>query len=137
MTRESRVRGRNGRFGFSGDADRRCVCGRRLAVHDAVPPHPFGDALLEEDDVVHPDCDGFRLARPPRERALAPALAKLEVSMILLAVDRHSGNIAKAARSLGMARRTLDRRIVELGLRAGITAKYPRTARQPKASTTH
>ena len=49
---------------------------------------------------------------PLRER-----LAELEESLIVEALDRCRGNQAAAARELGMPRRTLVRRIAQLGLR--------------------
>lgn len=54
---------------------------------------------------------------------------------ILDALVKTSGNVGKAALLLKVARRTLDKRITGLGLRAKVTEIYPRAVRQPREST--
>lgn len=53
-------------------------------------------------------------------------------------LEETGGNVGKAAKALVWrypTRRTLDRAITRLGLRAWLTATYPRSARQPAKST--
>lgn len=71
-------------------------------------------------------------ARPP------PTLAAIEEQrdaaareLIRKALRYHSGNVTAAAVDLGLNRRTLDRQINALGLRAWLSGAYPRSARQP------
>jgi hypothetical protein len=52
---------RTGRYSYEGQWDRLCVCGRTLRVHDAEPPHAFGDLMLDPRDL--PDCEGFKPAK--------------------------------------------------------------------------
>lgn len=60
------------------------------------------------------------------------ALRAVETDIVLRALAETGGNVRAAAKLLGLPRRTLDRRIVALGLRERVTAAYPRAGRQPR-----
>lgn len=63
----------------------------------------------------------------------AAAKAKAEdTRRISRALRAASGNVGVAAKALDVPRRTLDRRINDLDLRAWLTETYPRSVRQPK-----
>lgn len=68
----------------------------------------------------------------PLGPTLRGARERAEVTTILGALARTRGNARAAAELLGVQRRTLDRRIVALGLREQITSAYPRSSRQPR-----
>lgn len=67
---------------------------------------------------------------------LTPEAAQVQqaadTAALLAALHAASGNVTAAAKALGIARRTIDRRIDAFGLRAWLTAAYPRSKRQPK-----
>jgi transcriptional regulator of acetoin/glycerol metabolism len=56
----------------------------------------------------------------------ASAAQAADVAQIKGALTSAQGNVGKAARALGVERRTLDRRITALGLRAWLRASYPK-----------
>lgn len=58
--------------------------------------------------------------------------AAADTAAILAALRRTNGNVGAAADLLGIPRRTLDKRIVKLGLREELSAAYPRSVRQSK-----
>lgn len=62
----------------------------------------------------------------------AQRAAAADVAALLGALTRASGNVSAVAAELGIPRRTIDRRINDLGLREWLTATYPRSKRQPK-----
>lgn len=62
----------------------------------------------------------------------AAAAASADVVRVVAALSAASGNVGAAAAALGVPRRTLDRRINSMGLREGLSATYPRSARQPR-----
>lgn len=62
----------------------------------------------------------------------AQQAAAADVAAVLAALAKTSGNVGRAAALLGIPRRTLDRRIVTLGLREHLSATYPRAGRQPR-----
>ena len=72
--------------------------------------------------------------RPLTPSANAAANAE-DATRIVAALATASGNVGAAAVALGVARRTLDRRINALGLRDWLTVTYPRSARQPRYRT--
>jgi two-component system NtrC family response regulator len=63
--------------------------------------------LIDARDLGFPEC----VLRPPQEteglRTLREAKNKVERDMILSAIDRHRGNMARAAEELGISRPTL------------------------------
>jgi transcriptional regulator of acetoin/glycerol metabolism len=68
----------------------------------------------------------------PLTAAAAQQAAAADVAAVLAALRQTDGNVRAAAELLGIPRRTLDRRIVALGLREYVSAAYPRSARQPR-----
>jgi len=70
-------------------------------------------------------------AKPLTARAAQQA-ADADAAAIRAALETASGNVGRAAETLGVQRRTLDRRINALGLRDWLTTTYPRSARQPR-----
>jgi transcriptional regulator of acetoin/glycerol metabolism len=67
----------------------------------------------------------------PLTAGAAQQAAAADVAAVLATLAKTSGNVRAAAVLLGIPRRTLDRRIVSLGLREHLSATYPRAARQP------
>ena len=61
----------------------------------------------------------------------AAAAVAADTARIRGALDGARGNVRRAALALGVPRRTLDKRIVELGLREWLTGAWPRSGRQP------
>lgn len=72
-----------------------------------------------------------RLSRPLTAQATQQS-ADADAAAIREALAAASGNVERAAEALSVNRRTLDRRINALGLRAWLTETYPRSARQPR-----
>jgi DNA-binding NtrC family response regulator len=68
----------------------------------------------------------------PITATAAQQAAEADAAAIRAALSHASGNVGRAAEALGVARRTLDRRINALGLRDWLTEEYPLRARQPK-----
>ena len=68
----------------------------------------------------------------PLTAEAAQRAAAADVAAVLAALAKTSGNVGAAADLLGIPRRTLDRRIVTLGLREHLSATYPRAGRQPR-----
>lgn len=71
------------------------------------------------------------MSRPLTAEA-ARAADETDERLIRAALASASGNVGAAAIALRVPRRTLDKRIAALGLRAWLTATYPRADRQPK-----
>jgi transcriptional regulator with PAS, ATPase and Fis domain len=71
------------------------------------------------------------MTRPLTADAIMQASAA-DAAAIREALAAASGNVERAAEALSVNRRTLDRRINALGLRAWLTETYPRSARQPR-----
>lgn len=72
----------------------------------------------------------------PLTAEAAQQAAAADVAAILAALRKTSGNVGAAAKLLGIPRRTLDKRITRLGLRAELKAAYPRSVRQPRRAKT-
>lgn len=68
-----------GRYSYSSKFARLCKCGRILAGHDAVAPHPFGDLWADGREEL-PECERFRLVRKPNAELLAAAIAAYQVN---------------------------------------------------------
>lgn len=66
---------------------------------------------------------------------LTPAAAEVaeatDRAAVVAALVAESGAVTRAAKRLGCAPETLRKRILAYGLRAWLTATYPRSARQP------
>lgn len=70
------------------------------------------------------------MTRPltPAGAAATAAVATLDAAALRLALEAAGGHVGKAALALGCNRRTLDRRITALDLRAWLRKAYPRAA---------
>ena len=77
------------------------------AVTVSSEADPVADSLFRNSDPVH----------LPRDLNLAQALAELEKNMIVRALEQSRGNIAGAARLLGISRQLLGHKISKQGLR--------------------
>lgn len=66
---------KTGRYSYQNKWERLCVCGRTLGVHDAEPPHAFGDLGLDPREGL-PDCDRFRPAKKQNPRASSAKLGR-------------------------------------------------------------
>ena len=140
-------------------AERHAALCKEIAAHDhryyvlddpSITDQAY-DALLRElrdveaahPELVSPDSPTQRVSGTPREGfrkveravkmySLDNAYAAADVAAVLAALAKTSGNVGAAADLLGIPRRTLDRRIVTLGLREHLSATYPRAGRQPR-----
>lgn len=72
------------------------------------------------------------MTAPPLTPSAASAATAADIAGILAALRASSGSVRGAARALSCDPATLQRRITALGLRAEVTAAYPRSLRQPK-----
>jgi len=73
---------------------------------------------------------GVRVTRPltPAGAAATTVVATLDATALMAALATAGGHVGKAALALGVCRRTLDRRITALGLRAWLRGAYPKSA---------
>lgn len=72
------------------------------------------------------------MSAPPLTPEAAAAQTAADITGILAALRASSGSVRGAARALSCDPATLQRRITALGLRAEVTAAYPRSKRQPR-----
>ncbi len=75
-------------------------------------PLPDGRGITSMDDLLSPEALGRQSSpasppAPPPSQKLAEAVAELERRMITAALERHCGNISRAAAELGLTRRGL------------------------------
>lgn len=70
------------------------------------------------------------MTRPltPAGAAATEAATSADADALRAALEAAGGHVGKAARALGCNRRTLDRRITALGLRAWLRKAYPKSA---------
>lgn len=68
----------------------------------------------------------------PLTAEAASAATAADMARVVTALSAASGNVGAAAVTLGINRRTLDRRITALGLRVWLSDTYSRAARQPR-----
>lgn len=75
--------------------------------------------IMSDTDVLNPD-DFFFLAQKPEANAAVEAdnfnLDEVEKNVVQRAVNKHNGNISKAAKELGLTRASLYRRLEKYGL---------------------
>ncbi len=74
--------------------------------------------IMSEDDTLSPDDFFFLHSKVDSNKATLDSLNldELEKETIQRAINKHNGNVAKAARELGLARATLYRRLEKHGL---------------------
>ena len=74
---------------------------------------------MSDSDMLEPD-DFFFLAQKPENLNVAESdnfnLDDVEKNVIQRAVNKHNGNISKAAKELGLTRASLYRRLEKYGL---------------------
>jgi transcriptional regulator with PAS, ATPase and Fis domain len=75
--------------------------------------------IMSDTDTLNPD-DFFFLSQKPENNAAVEAdnfnLDDVEKNVIQRAVNKHNGNISKAAKELGLTRASLYRRLEKYGL---------------------
>ena len=90
-------------------------------------------ARREQCGVDGAGADGDGAVPRPLTPEAEEQAASIDAAAIRAAMAR-AGNVRAAAALLGVARRTLDKRIVRLGLRDELRKAYPYPGRQPKGN---